>query len=97
MKKLEVTQDNLLQSYVSSFYGLNGMTFQKLHEQVLTLPEDDRWELIDILMKSLRSKPVLVNRYKGIASSLVGIAKTNAPAPTDEDVKSILETRLLQK
>ncbi len=79
------------------FYGLNGMTFQKLHEQVLTLPEDDRWELIDILMKSLRSKPTLVNRYKGIASSLVGIAKTNAPTPTDEEVKSILETRLLQK
>ena len=73
------------------------MTFQKLHEQVLTLPEDDRWELIDILMKSLRSKPPLVNRYKGIASSLVGIAKTNAPTPTDEEVKSILETRLLQK
>lgn len=87
----------MLQSYVSSFYGLNAMTFQTLHEQVLTLPEDDRWELIDILMKSLRSKPTLVNRYKGIASSLVGIAKTNAPAPTDEEVKSILETRLLQK
>jgi hypothetical protein len=82
---------------VNLFYGLNGMTFQKLHEQVLTLPEDDRWELIDILMKSLRSKPTLVNRYKGIASSLVGIAKTNAPTPTDEEVKSILETRLLQK
>ncbi len=81
----------MLQSYVGSFYGLNGMTFQTLHEQVLTLPEDDRWELIDILMKSLRSKPALVNRYKGIASSLVGIAKTNAPAPTDEDVKSIIK------
>ena len=64
---------------------------------VLTLPEDDRWELIDILMKSLRSKPALVNRYKGIASSLVGIAKTDAPAHTDEEVKSILESRLLQK
>ncbi len=74
-----------------------GMTLQKLHEQVLTLPEDDRWELINILMKSLRSKPVATFKYKGIASSLVGIAKTNAPAPTDEDVKSILETRLLQK
>jgi len=73
------------------------MTLQKLHEQVLTLPEDDRWELIDILMKSLRSKPALVNRHKGLASSLVGIAKTNAPAPTDEEVKSILESRFLQK
>ena len=66
------------------------MTFQKLHEQVLTLPEDDRWELVDILMKSLRSKPTLVNRHKGISSSLVGIAKTDAPAPKDEEVKSIL-------
>jgi hypothetical protein len=48
-------------------------------------------------MKSLRSKPVLTGKYKGIASSLVGIAKTDALAPTDEEVKSILETRLLQK
>jgi hypothetical protein len=73
------------------------MTFQKLHEQVLMLPEDDRWELINILMKSLRSKPALTVKHKGIASSLVGIGKTDAPAPTDEEVKSILETRLLQK
>ncbi|WP_235081880.1 hypothetical protein [Anabaena sp. 90] len=73
------------------------MTFQKLHEQVLMLPEDDRWELINILMKSLRSKPALTVKHKGIASSLVGIAKTDAPAPTDEEVTSILETRLLQK
>jgi hypothetical protein len=73
------------------------MTFQKLHEQVLTLSEDDRWELINILMKSLRSKPSLAIQHKGIASSLVGIAKTDAPAPTDEEVKSLLEKRLLQK
>ncbi|MDD1428926.1 hypothetical protein MEO94_31760 [Dolichospermum sp. ST_sed9] len=73
------------------------MIFQKLHEQVLMLPEDDRWELINILMKSLRSKPALTVKHKGIASSLVGIGKTDAPAPTDEEVKSILETRLLQK
>jgi hypothetical protein len=45
----------LLKSYVSLSYGLNGMTFQKLHEQILTLSEDDRWELINILMKSLPS------------------------------------------
>jgi hypothetical protein len=49
------------------------MTFQKLHEQVLMLPEDDRWELINVLMKSLRSKPALTVKHKGIASSLVGI------------------------
>ena len=73
------------------------MTFQKLHEQVLMLPEDERWELINILMKLLRSKPALTVKHKGIASSLVGIGKTDAPAPMDEEVKSILETRLLQK
>jgi hypothetical protein len=49
------------------------------------------------VMKSLRSKPALTVKHKGIASSLVGIGKTDAPAPTDEQVKSILETRLLQK
>jgi hypothetical protein len=65
------------------------MTFQKLHEQVLTLPEEARWELINILMNSLRKKPSLAVKSEGIASSLVGIAKTDAPAPTDEDSLAI--------
>jgi hypothetical protein len=77
--------------------ALTAMNFQKLHKQVLTLPEDDRWELINILVKSLRTKPSSALKYKGIASSLVGIAKADVPIPTDEEVKSILEIRLLQK
>lgn len=44
-------------------------------------------------MKSLQS----AIKHNGITASLVGIAKTNEPSPTDEEVKAILETRLLQK
>lgn len=73
------------------------MTIQKIREQVLDLTEEERWELIDILMKSLRTKTPIAIKNRGIAASLVGIAKTAAPAPTDEEVKAILETRLLQK
>ncbi len=73
------------------------MRLQEIREQVLTLPDSDRWELIEILMRSLRSKPSSSIKRQGIASSLVGIAKTDALPPTDEEVKLILETRLLQK
>jgi hypothetical protein len=48
-------------------------------------------------MKSLRSERSTAIKHNGIAASLVGIAKTEEPSPTDEEVKSILETRLLQK
>ncbi|WP_225902953.1 hypothetical protein [Pseudanabaena yagii] len=48
-------------------------------------------------MKPLRSEPSTAIKHNGIAASLIGIAKTDAPSPTDEEVKSILETRLLQK
>ena len=73
------------------------MRLQEIREQVLTLPDSDRWELIEILMRSLRSKPSSSIKRRGIAASLVGIAKTDALPPTDEEVKLILETRLLQK
>ncbi|WP_271254212.1 hypothetical protein [Pseudanabaena sp. Chao 1811] len=36
-------------------------------------------------------------KHNGIAASLVGIAKTDEPSTTDEEIKAILATRLLQK
>jgi hypothetical protein len=37
------------------------------------------------------------NSTEGLAASLIGIAKTDAAPPTDEEVKAILDERLVQK
>jgi len=34
---------------------------------------------------------------QGLVASLVGIAKTDAPSPTDEEAQAILDERLVQK
>jgi hypothetical protein len=34
---------------------------------------------------------------QGIVASLVGIAKTDRPAPTDEEVAAMLDERLVEK
>ncbi len=39
----------------------------------------------------------LTVKPKGLAASLIGIAKTDAPTPTDEEVKVMLDDRLTQK
>jgi hypothetical protein len=36
-------------------------------------------------------------RPKGLAASLIGIAKTDSPAPIDDEVAAILDERLGQK
>ena len=60
-------------------------------------PVQNAWDLLENLTGTVEAPEDWSVKYKGIASSIVGIAKTDAPAPTDEEVKSILETRLLQK
>jgi hypothetical protein len=60
-------------------------------------PVQNAWDLLENLTGTVEAPENWSVKHKGIASSLVGIAKTNAPAPTDEEIKSILETRLLQK
>ena len=69
------------------------MTLHELEDQALKLSAEDRWQLINTLMRSLqpRSKP------KGLAASLIGMAKTDMLPPTDEEVKAMLDKRLVQK
>ncbi len=43
------------------------------------------------LPKEVTSKP------QGLVASLVGIAKTNEPAPSDDEVAAMLDERLAQK
>lgn len=73
------------------------MTLNELQEQVMRLSVGDRQQLIETLQRSLRTKKQPAVKPKGLAASLIGIAKTDAPPPTDEEVKAILDERLAQK
>jgi hypothetical protein len=57
------------------------MTLNELQEKALKLPSDERWQLINALMRSLQSEPSQLPKPKGLAVSLVGLAKTDGPLP----------------
>ena len=73
------------------------MTLHELQDQALKLSVEDRWQLINSLMRSPQPETQITVKPKGLAASLIGIAKTDTPTPTDEEVKAMLDERLTQK
>jgi uncharacterized protein HemX len=72
------------------------MTLQELKNQALKLAVDERLELIAALQQSLDPRLQSLSK-QGLADGLIGIAKTDAPPPTDEEVEAMLDERLAQK
>jgi hypothetical protein len=73
------------------------MLLHELQDQALKLPVEERWQLVNALMRSLQSESQAKVQSAGLAQSLIGIAKTEALPPTDEEVATILDERLAQK
>ena len=73
------------------------MTLHELQDQALKLSSEDRWELVQTLMRSLQPSSQLVVKPQGSVASLIGIAKTDILPPTDEEVQAVLDERLVQK
>lgn len=73
------------------------MTLNELQEQALKLPSEERLQLITILTRSLQPQSSPTSKPKGLAASLIGIARTDGPTPTDEEVSVMLDERLVQK
>jgi hypothetical protein len=73
------------------------MTLRELKEQAMKLSTEERLQLINALTRSLQPKPQSTVKPTGLAASLIGIAKTEMAPPTDEEVKAMLEERLVQK
>jgi len=72
------------------------MTLSEVRDQALKLSAEDRWELINTLMRSLQPSSQLTVKPQ-LVVSLIGIAKTDAPSPTDEGVQAMLDERLVKK
>ena len=73
------------------------MTLQELQDNALELTIEDRWQLINALMKSVRSRVPLVSKHQVLAASLIGIAKTETTPQTDDQVKAMLVERRIEK
>ena len=73
------------------------MTLDELQDQALRLSLEERRHLINALQRSLQPDPQPNVKKQGLAASLIGIAKTNAHSPTDEEVAAMLDERLAQK
>ncbi|MDZ7966780.1 MAG: hypothetical protein RM368_17685 [Nostoc sp. DedSLP03] len=89
---------NFLQKLTQrSVLKIIAMTLRELEDQALRLSAEERWQLINTLMRSLQPKLQPTSKPKGLAASLIGIAKTDTLPPTDEEVKAMLDERLVQK
>jgi len=74
------------------------MSLQELREQALQLSVSDRLALMKTILYSLeeqlRPRPPVP---EDIVDRMIGLAKTDAPPPTDAEVEAILEERLVEK
>lgn len=73
------------------------MSLQELKEQAFQLPVSDRLELIRMLIESLQDAPSEQPERSRIIKQMKGLLKTAQPAPTDEQVKALLEERRVEK
>ncbi|WP_088894293.1 hypothetical protein [Leptolyngbya ohadii] len=67
------------------------MLSQELKAQVLKLPPSDRLALISAIIESLQNAPVTQSDRSGAIQRMRGLLKTDQPAPTDEEVATMLD------
>ncbi|MEL7140659.1 MAG: hypothetical protein AAFY33_15700 [Cyanobacteria bacterium J06643_4] len=76
---------------------MTAMILNELQEQALKLSSEERLQLIDALRRSIQVQSHTTAKSKGLVASLVGIAKTEDSVPNDDEVKAMLDERLVQK
>jgi hypothetical protein len=73
------------------------MLSQELKAQVFELPPSDRLALISAIVESLQDSPVAESDRSAAIQRMRGLLKTDRPAPTDEQVATMLEERRVEK
>lgn len=70
---------------------------EELKNRVCDLSVSDRLSLVSTIIESLNGELRPRRNKKGAAKRLIGIGKTDAPPPSDAEVKAMLEERLVEK
>jgi hypothetical protein len=73
------------------------MLSQELKAQIFKLPPRDRLALISAIVESLQDTSVPQPVRSGAIQRMRGLLKTDHPAPTDEEVATMLEERRVEK
>lgn len=73
------------------------MLLQEVKEQAFKLPPSDRLALVGAIIESLQNTPVSESDRSGAIRRMRGLLKTDQPAPTDEEVVTMLEERRVEK
>ncbi|NJK68637.1 MAG: hypothetical protein HC849_05310 [Oscillatoriales cyanobacterium RU_3_3] len=73
------------------------MLLQEVKEQAFKLPPSDRLALVSAIIESLQNTPVSESDRSGAIRRMRGLLKTDQPAPTDEEVATMLEERRKEK
>ncbi|MBE9011434.1 hypothetical protein IQ250_14580 [Pseudanabaenaceae cyanobacterium LEGE 13415] len=73
------------------------MSLQELKEQARQLNVNDRLELVQSIIESLQDAPNPSPERSRAIRQMKGLLKTDQPAPTDEQVQTMLEERRLEK
>lgn len=73
------------------------MLLQELKAQIVKLPPSDRLALISAIIESLQDTTVIQPDRSGAIRRMRGLLKTDQPAPTDEEVATMLEERRMEK
>lgn len=72
-------------------------TLQQLKQQINQLPINERLALIQSLLASIEAETQPTQDIKAAIERMRGIAKTDAPAPTDAEVEQMLEEHRVEK
>lgn len=73
------------------------MLLQELKEQVFKLSPSDRLALVSAIIESLQDTPISEPERSGAIRRMRGLLKTDRPAPTDEEVATMLQERRVDK
>ncbi|MCC5608800.1 hypothetical protein LC612_18900 [Nostoc sp. CHAB 5834] len=73
------------------------MLLQELKEQVFKLSPSDRLALVSAIIESLQDTPISQPERSGAIRRMRGLLKTDRPAPTDEEVATMLQERRVDK
>lgn len=73
------------------------MLLQEVKEQAFKLPPSDRLALVSAIIESLQNTPVSESDRSRAIRRMRGLLKTDQPAPTDEEVATMLEERRMEK
>jgi hypothetical protein len=73
------------------------MLLSELKKEVLKLPPNERLILVTTIVESLQNQPTIITERSGSIQRMRGLLKTDKPAPTDEEVATMLQEKREEK